>query len=156
MSQEVGISGPHISAAFLCEKVLVERDGVISFIRVVDRFTIPVFENLPPGVQVPAPVIQVTIAVALKAGSIGTGKFKVTVRGQKPDGSRLPDNNQQVFFQGGEDTGALLAFQVGFASPDEGLWWFDVYFESALLTRIPMRVLHQLAAPIQMPGMGQQ
>ncbi len=33
MAEELG--GPHLVAAFLCEKVLREQDGVFSFIRVV-------------------------------------------------------------------------------------------------------------------------
>src|SRR5579872_2312021 len=103
MANESGISGPHISVAFMCEKILVERDGVMSFIRVVDRFTVPIFEHLPPGVQLPKPVIQATLAVGMKAGSIGTGKFKITVKQQKPDGTPGTTQVQQVFFQGGED-----------------------------------------------------
>ena len=31
--------GPYLAAAFLCERVLVEQDGVLSAIRVVDRVT---------------------------------------------------------------------------------------------------------------------
>ena len=30
-------SGPHLAMAFLCEKVLEEKDSALSFIRVVDR-----------------------------------------------------------------------------------------------------------------------
>jgi len=148
-----GLSGPHLAAAFLCEKVLVERDGVMTFVRVVDRFVIPVFENLPAGVQVPTPIIQVTLFVSLKAGLLGTGKYKVSVKGNKPDGSEMPVNTQQVFFQGSEDMGANMGFQMALQSPEEGLFWFDIYFEDALLTRVPMRVLHQPAAiPYQAPG----
>jgi hypothetical protein len=31
--------GPYIGAAFLCEKILQEKDGVLSAIRIVDRIT---------------------------------------------------------------------------------------------------------------------
>jgi len=32
-------TGPHIVNATFCEKVLIEPDGVLSLIRLVDRFT---------------------------------------------------------------------------------------------------------------------
>ena len=138
-------SGPHLNAAFLCEKVLIERDGVHSIVRIVDRFTLPVFGNVPPGVHIPPPVIQATLVIGLKAGGLPTGKYTISVRGQKPNGGQLPVLNVEGFFPGGEDNGILALVPVALAMPDEGLYWFDVYFEDAQLTRVPMRVLHQQA-----------
>ena len=138
-------AGPHLSAAFLCEKVLTERDGVYSIIRMVDRFTLPVFKNVPPGVQIPPPVVQGTLVVAVKGGGLPAGKYTIKAVGQKPDGGFLPEGNAQVFFPGGEDNGIFIAFPIGLAMPDEGLYWFDIYFEGVQLTRVPMRVLHQQA-----------
>ena len=40
--------GPYLSAAFFCEKVLVEQDGVKSAIRIVDRVTRTVVHPNPP------------------------------------------------------------------------------------------------------------
>jgi hypothetical protein len=150
-----GLSGPHLAAAFLCEKVLQEPDQVPSFIRVVERFMVPVFPNPPQGMQIQQPAIQITLVVSLKAGSIPGGKYIVQVKLQKPDGSNAPDNNIPVFFNGSDDNGVLIAMQMIIPSPDEGLYWFDVYFEGAgLLTRIPMRVLHQAVALPFQPAQG--
>ena len=145
-------SGPHLSVAFLCEKVLIERDGVFSIIRVVDRFTIPVFGVVPPGVQIPPPVIQAAMVVGLKAGSVATGQYNVRIRGIKPDGGQFLETNAQMFFPGGEDAGVLAPIPVVISNPEQGLYWFDVYFEEALLTRIPMRVLHQVAVLPPIPS----
>jgi hypothetical protein len=52
--------GPHLQSALLCERVLVEQDGVKSAIRNVDRFTRTavvkggVEENIPPLILRPA------------------------------------------------------------------------------------------------------
>ncbi len=35
-------SGPYLIAALLCEKVLQEKDGIISVIRMIDRITLTV------------------------------------------------------------------------------------------------------------------
>jgi hypothetical protein len=148
-----GLSGPHLSAAFLCERILQERDGVPSFIRVVDRFLVPVIGKLPPGIQqMQPPVLQVILVISLKAGSLGAGKYNIRIKLNKPDGSEMQDNTHSVFFNGSDDNGVLLGSPTLIVAPDEGLYWFDVYFEDALMTRIPMRVIHQqVALPPQFP-----
>lgn len=40
--------GPYLSAAFLCEKVLTEADGVKSAIRIFDRTTHTIAGPAPP------------------------------------------------------------------------------------------------------------
>jgi hypothetical protein len=40
---------PYLKFGLLCERVLEEKDGVLSFVRVVDRFTVGV-----KGAKVPA------------------------------------------------------------------------------------------------------
>jgi hypothetical protein len=143
---ESGFSGPYIAAAFLCEKVLVEQGNVPTFVRVIDRFTVPKFSGpIPPGVHLPQQSVQVTLVVILKSGDIGAGNHKMSIKLQKPDYSYAPETSVSVFFQGTDDNGAMLAMPIIIAAPEEGLHWFDVLFEGSLLTRIPMRILHQLA-----------
>ena len=47
------IKGPFITCACLCEKVLQEKDGILSAVRIIDRMTINLIPNpafsLPPG-----------------------------------------------------------------------------------------------------------
>jgi hypothetical protein len=89
--------------------------------------------------------VQVTLVVILKSGDIGAGNHKMSIKLQKPDYSYAPETSVSVFFQGTDDNGAMLAMPIIIAAPEEGLHWFDVLFEGSLLTRIPMRILHQLA-----------
>jgi hypothetical protein len=142
-----GISGPHLSAAFLCEKVLVERDNVQSFIRVVERFTVPKV-TVPPGIQFPPgaispAVIQFNIVIVLKAGDLHIGKYALKIVLIKPDGSESSSNDIDAFFSGSDENGVALISPIAIPTPEEGLHWFDVYFEGRLITRIPLRVLYQ-------------
>jgi len=147
MASEASFSGPYIAGAFLCEKVLVEPGNVPTFVRVVDRFTVPTFSGpLPPGVQIPQQMVQATLVIMLKSGDLGAGKHAMRIRLQKPDLTYLPESPASVFFQGGDDNGAMLMMPVMMAAPEEGLHWFEIFFEDGLLTRIPMRVIHQAAA----------
>jgi hypothetical protein len=158
MANESKFGGPYVQAAFLCEKVLLEAGNVPTFVRVVDRFMVPKFtQPLPEAIPIvqrqmlqAQQAIQVSLVVLLKAGDNGAGSHAVTIRLQKPDGSVLADNNLSVFFQGGDDNGAMILLPIVIPTPEEGLHWFDVVFEGAqLLTRIPMRVLNQ---PVAFPG----
>lgn len=141
-----GLSGPYVASAFLCEKVLTERDGVLSFIRVIDRFTVPVLSpgsQLPPGVMPPSPSVQFTLVIQIKAGDLTTGSYTMRVVLNKPNGEEIQSQEFSIFFNGGDENGVAVISPMALSEPDEGLHWFDVYFEAACLTRIPLRVLRQ-------------
>lgn len=148
-----GISGPHVSAAFLCEKVLNEKDNVPSFIRVAERYTVffvPEGTPLPPGFQPPPKAIQFMLVVMIKSGDLGIGRFNMRIALLRPNGEEIQSQVFPVFFNGGEDNGVAIVAPMGLPNPDEGLHWFEVYFEESRLTRIPLRVMYQ-PLPL-MPG----
>lgn len=139
-------SGPHLAAAFLCEKVLQEKDNVLTFVRVVDRFFPP-----RPTPQMPAS-IQTVLVVSLKAGDMGSGKAKVTIRPRRPDEGLMGELHNEVFFEGGKDHGVNIVTPMFLVVDEEGLYWIDVLFEDKLITRVPMRVLFQ-TIPQMIPGL---
>jgi hypothetical protein len=144
--QEMVVSGPHISAAFLCEKILTERDNVPSFIRVAERFNANI---TPPGVQLPLGlsalprIIQFAVVVMLKAGDLPIGRYKMRIDLLKPNGERLISQDFSVFFNGSDDNGVSVVSPMAIPDPEEGLHWFDVFFENERITRIPLRVVYQ-------------
>jgi hypothetical protein len=129
--------GPYVGTAVFCDRVLQERDGVLSLIRIVDRFTVPV----APG-QESAP-IQVFAAIMLKAGFI-RGQYKLTIRHRPPSGTVAPDLVIPVLFEG-EDRGVGINAQMNLGGLEEGLHWFDLILEGQRLTSMPLRVIHQPA-----------
>jgi hypothetical protein len=145
------MSGPHLVAAFLCERVLQERDGVFSFIRMIDR--INVAGPLPQMQPVP---FQATVVVLFKAGGLGTGKYMLTLQVHKPNGESLPQTEHPLLFDGGEDRGAGIVNPFAFMASEEGLYWIDVSFESALITRIPLRFLYHRIGPMFQIPFGEQ
>ena len=149
MEKEKINSGPHLSGAFLCERVLQEKDNVPSFIRVAERFTVA-----GPMPEMPPAAIQTNIVVSMKAGSLGSGSYRVKVRVMKPDGDSFMENEVPIFFEGGEDQGPLIVMPTIFNVKEQGLYWIDVLFEGALMSRIPFRVLYQRIGQISMPSAG--
>lgn len=134
--------GPYIAAAFLCERILDEKDGVLSAIRIIDRFLVSV--HGPLGVvptELPPRVLSFVLLLSFRSGA-ARGRHTVTLRPEKPSGQRMDETSFPVLFEG-EDRGANLILPTEFEVNEEGLYWFDVLVDGRLMTRIPMRVLYQ-------------
>ena len=88
------IDGPYLNFAVICEKVLHEADGVLSFIRLVDHLTvtmtIPAGADVPQEAVPPEPPVVVTFALGLKSPS-DIGPVPVKVRIETPSGLTLPE-----------------------------------------------------------------
>jgi hypothetical protein len=138
MPEELG--GPFVAMAVICDRVLQESGGVLSLIRVVDRF----FVSGPPKEM---PPISGTLVIALKSG-FQRGKMYIKVRPRTPSGKALPEQEFPVLFEG-DDRGIGIVAPFALVVDEEGLYWFDVFAEENLVTRIPMRVVYQRLAQTQ-------
>jgi hypothetical protein len=139
------LNGPYLAAACLCERVLEEKDGVLSAIRMVDR--IMVQGVVPPGVEappMPAIPIQLTALISFKNGA-ARGSARLTLQPRSPSDFKLPGPSFPILFEGDEDRGVNIRFLVQFQAQEEGLYWFDVLLDEELLTRMPLRVVYQIA-----------
>ena len=133
-------TGPYLTAALICEKVLQEKDDVASIIRIVDRIVVTANASNSPEVM-PTTTINLNILISLKSGK-ARGRHTVRLRTEAPSGLKLPDQLLPVLFEG-EDRGANLIINANMAVDQEGVYWFDVFLEERLLTRIPLRILYQ-------------
>ena len=86
MPEQMGLDGPYLTIAVLCEKVLEEKDGVPSLIRIVERFNIT---GQAPSMQ--PTVISPMLVIGLKAG-IFRGQAVIQVQPVPPSGrARHPE-----------------------------------------------------------------
>jgi hypothetical protein len=147
MTIETG--GPYLQAALFCEKVLEDKSGVLSLIRIIDRITITA-----SGLQAPEemPAVALNLAIILKAGSLRS-KYKLHVKPIAPNGKELATVSTSILLEG-EDRGVNIILDVNLPVQEEGLYWFEIFFEEMLLTRIPLRIVYQrLSTPSRLPGM---
>lgn len=136
-SEQRQIFRAYIAMAVFCEKVLRESDNVLSIIRVIDRFNVV---GATPEMQ--PTVLSFTVLVSFKSGFL-RGKQKLTIRPIDPD---KQEGTQMIFpmlFEGDEDRGNALMAAMNFVVQKEGLYWFDVYLNEELVTRMPLRVAYQ-------------
>jgi hypothetical protein len=130
-------SGPHLTAAIICERILNEQDGVVSAIRIIDRVWFVTGEDGQPL----NPQHPITLFISFKSGS-ARGSFTVAIHLEKPSGEQAPVLEAPVFFEG-EERGVNIVLNAGFEPEEAGLYWFDVLFEGNRVTRMPLRAIYQ-------------
>ena len=129
--------GPYIQVAALCERVLREADGVLSLIRVVDRIT---HTGRGPDAPVEMPEFRnpLTLVLALKSGRT-RGRHEITITPELPSGETLQTVAMTVQMEG-EGRGINIVSPMDIPYRLEGLYWFNVYFDGRILTRLPLEV----------------
>lgn len=136
-------TGPYLQAALLCEKVLNERDGVLSFIRVVDRIMISAVGPDVPA-EMPPTAVNLTMVIVLKSGE-ARGSHPVRISFEAPSGQQFGDHQVPVLLEGDADRGHNMLINLAFQAEQQGVYWFNVYFgdNDVLLTRTPLRIVYQ-------------
>jgi hypothetical protein len=135
-------SGPYVQIAAFCERVLEEKDGVLSLIRIIDRLT-----HTATGADAPSDMpplnYQMSLVLALKNGQ-ARGSHDLRVVRELPSGIREESEAPtfRIPFEGEGDRGQNLVLQLQLTFPLEGLYWFDVFLDDQVLTRIPFRVVY--------------
>lgn len=132
--------GPYLQVAVLCEKVLQEKDGVLSAIRIVDRIVMTASGVGAPQQMPPVP-ISLTALLVFKSGS-ARGNHQVKIRPTLPSGRILQEISLPMLLEG-DDRGVNLIANIGLQAREEGLYWFDIVVDDELATRIPLRIVYQ-------------
>ena len=140
LDMEGSIGGPFLQIAAFCEKVLNEKDGVISAIRIIDRITITLAgkdapENLPPM------NLAITLLVRFKSGD-ASGKYELNIKPLSPSGKQLPTFTFPFVLGGGELTAnMILGYNVQIE--ETGIYWFEILLGEQLYTKVSMNVIYE-------------
>ena len=140
MPDQKNLFSAYLSVAVFCEKILMENDGGISIIRIFDRFNI--------GGQAPTmgnQVLRFQILLLFRSGIL-RGKQLVRIRPHSPTGRDLPALEIPTLFEGDDERGNILRADLNFVVDEEGLFWFDVYLNDQMVTRMPLRVTYRQSA----------
>ena len=145
-------NGPYLQAAVLCEKVIEDKQGVLTLVRIVDRIIV---SSASPSASDVMPVTQVglTLVIMLKAGQ-ARGGHMLAIRPEAPSGLKGTELRLSILFEG-EDRGNNVVLDAHYQAKEEGLHWFDVLLDSELITRIPLRVVYQRITAGRPPTLGQ-
>jgi hypothetical protein len=135
--------GPYVTA-ILCEKVLEEKDGIKTAVRIVDRLThVRVGHDAP--LSLPRFDYALTLLLLLKSGD-ARGVYSIAVRFVDPAGESREVLRRTVNLEGEEDRGIDIIGQLSLRIEMSGLHWFEVILEDRgrgeMLARLPLRVVY--------------
>lgn len=146
LPEKVGLvnpgDGPFVTMAALCERILVERDGTYSAIRIVDKIVHTVRGTNPSGQMDPFP-FRLNMLVMLKAGA-AMGRATLEIQTRLPSGLAAEKSFSTIHF-GGEERGPTIPVTLNLMLEYEGLYWFEVLVDGRLLTKVPLRVEYRPA-----------
>jgi len=129
--------GPYIQMAGLCELVIEDKTGVISLIRIID--TITHTESRPDApTDMPPVTYPMKMVIMLKSGR-SRGRYELKIIPELPSGELKSPVSQSIHMEG-EERGFNNIINMYFTFTMEGLYWFNVYLDDSLLTRIPLRI----------------
>jgi hypothetical protein len=136
------------TSAFICEKILKEEGGLITAIRLVDAFEVkPVDLIREPNTL--APQIE-KVYLAFRVGLIVVfvceqrAEFTASVRIIKPTGQISEASQASIPFviEDGVN-GCTLNVDLNISGDVPGTYWFEIYVDRELATKLPLLVLHQ-------------
>lgn len=129
--------GPYIQMAGLCEQVIEDKTGALSLIRIID--TITHTEARPDApTEMPPVTYPMKMVIMLKSGP-ARGRYDLKIIPQLPSGETKSPLVRTIHMEG-EERGVNNIINMLFTFTIEGLHWFNVYLDDALLTRIPLRI----------------
>jgi hypothetical protein len=129
---------PSLRIAALCERVLEEKDGALSLIRLIDRLVITVEgtnvpRELPPG-QVPVTAVMSWIN--------GLGNYEAKIYVDFPDGSSF-ESMTVPFFLDSLDKIQNVIVRLVIPVKRPGVYWFNFMLGDEIKSRLPLRVIYQ-------------
>ena len=135
--------GPFLSAALLCDRVLIEQDNTKSAIRIVDRITRFVAgpelrDSMEPFDH------EMTLFPRFKSGR-ARGAFQLKIELLKPSGDSVPILNQTAIFEGEDDRGLDVVIPMRMGVEMAGVYWFRAYLNDEIIARTPLRVVYSTA-----------
>ena len=133
-----GKAGPYLAAAVICEKILIEQDGVTSAMRIVDIINLSSDQAPPPrGTIIGVPL---ALLIMLKSGDL-RGDKEILIRLANPSGIIEDIGNILVTFVGPSEGGVNSQIPILALKWDtEGVYWYEIVMDNTIMTRIPLRV----------------
>ncbi len=133
--------GPWVVVAALCDRAIVESNGLLSLIQILDRVVLTASAS---EVLDDPPVfgISSTVIIVLSGGPEFDGGL-LALQVNSPSGrSRSGEIMPVPFPEGNHNARVTIDFQLSLK--ESGVYWIDVIFNERVLSRIPLQVVYQL------------
>jgi hypothetical protein len=132
--------GPYLGMAILCERVLQEKDNVLSAIRIVDKI-IQTTIGADSVEMMPPVTINLFAIISFKSGRSG-GKYNFKLVSTTPSNEKMQEYTiPLVLEKNGKSANVII--NLNLLVKEEGLYWFDVLLNDKFITKIPLHIEYQ-------------
>lgn len=135
----VGPIEPYVKFGVICERVLQEKDDVLSLIRIVDKFTITITGKEPPD-QLPEGVKVLTIAMSWAGG---LGRHEAAFNIISPGGETQPSPRSWTFTLDALNRGHNIIVTLPVRITKAGVYWVEFILNGAAKSRTPFQVIYE-------------
>ena len=130
---------PYLKLGTICERVLEEKDGVLSLIRIVDRFTFTITGKEPPG-QLPRVVRLLTIIMSWVGG---LGSHEAAFNIISPGGETQRSPRSWSFSLDAINRGHNIIVTLPVSMAREGVYWIEFILNDQVKSRVPFQVIYE-------------
>jgi hypothetical protein len=132
--------GPYVKAAVFVNQVIEGKDNVLSLIRVIDRLVTTASGPAPPQNM---PVASLAMhAVIMFVPGRARGRHQIRLVREAPNADRIEVWSGGILFEG-ENKGHNVNLALNETFSLEGVYWYDVFVDDGLVTRMPFQVVYQ-------------
>lgn len=129
-----------LAAAVLCERVLEEKDGTLTAVRIIDRLTMSsVGSRDPDAVTVVAPATLALLVIFRYAKA--DREYEIALALEEPGGKRQELKPPGRLMPGGATNGANFIGRVTFVPKKLGLYRFYVTIDGDRVAAVPLAVV---------------
>jgi hypothetical protein len=130
-----------------CERVLNERDGTYSAIRIVDQFTVeerPEYQ-FDKAEYIPVPVVGF---LSIRSDQSIPESFRLTFKVSDPAGNESQKDSFPLQTLP-PPAGTSLIIKLVLNGKKIGIWWTEVIIDGTTVLRLPVEIIHR---PAPVPG----
>ena len=124
-------TGPWLSAAMFCERVMVDGAG-LSALGIFSERTITTAEP-----------VRLSLLLVLVRGA-WAGPFAANLVARSPPDEVVAAIDVTVDLPAGPEASGQVLVPISLVEVQDGVYWFELYLRGALATRLPLRIRHHV------------
>ena len=140
--------GPHIRVAVICETVIERKDGVLSLINIVDRWTVETQGTNPPE-KMPPFNLNANLVLSFNADQ-ARGAHMVNLELEDAGGLKHKLGSQDIHMEPGRSHNLVVDMKMQLHEP--GRYWIWVGVNDQFMTKVPVELIYLRAQATPSPS----
>lgn len=135
------VGGPFLAVAVFCDNILEETDKALTVVKIHDGYMIVLPHDAPadiPSKEKQLPLMQWMLLSFRSGDSPGEHQLRVII--ESPSGKRSKAIDGPVMLSNEPNGGHNNRVHLGMSVYSSGTYWFEVYLDRKLYTKMPLQI----------------